>query len=490
MLYQGLPRVSGHDGNKFCFAFLRNNAGGSSIPNFYIYISTLGNTSVDYIVNFDSFPDITGTVEPGEIREVLIDSSLQVLAGDDSSDRRGIIVKAVNEEDHIQVFGFSDSAGTADVFTAVPFRRQQGIEFYDYAQFSSTVPQGNRLSMFVAVNCEDNTDNPTLSVASTTALHRMVTFRFAGGRPVSVPVGGIDSANLFLYETVHLESNPHDLTGFRVSSTNPIGFMAGHACGQIPIESPTCDHMIEQIPPSYTWGYNFISSPLMERISGYVIKIIPRYSETTVTQVCNGTSEIQDIPFDGLEIDISEQVYCCFRTSRPCAVVQFSKGQSVDDALKDTPTNIGDPAMVWLAPVNQYINNVLFYTGFSSTTFPGFTFGEFANVIVPADSFNPQMIRLDSNILMSDENEWTEIFCPMNNSIVCAYGTNVTLSDGNHNITHDSPSGRLTAVVYGWGDQKGYMYPAGFALDPIGGMYPYHMQLTKSKYKHMHIGIR
>ena len=475
LVYQGLPRVSGHDGNKFCFAFLRNDPDSSSIPNFYIYISTLGNTSVDYIVNFDSIPDITGTVEPDEIREVLIDSSLQVFSGDDSSDRRGIIVKAVNEEDHIQVFGFSDSAGTADVFTAVPFRRQQGIEFYDYAQFSSTVQQGKRLSMFVAVICEDNT---ILNIASTTALSGDVTLgnTFLPGRPQHISAGGVNTSSLSVYTTVHLGSNEEDLTGFRVSSTNPVGFMAGHACGQIPVDSPTCDHMIEQIPPSYTWGYNFISSPLTARISGYVIKIIPRYNGTTVTQYCNGTSEMQDIPFDGLEIDISEQVYCCFRTSRPCAVVQFSKGQSVDDDLGNPQENVGDPAMMWLAPVGQFVNYVIFYTGFTSMfTSLGFNLGEFTNVIVTADTFNPQMIRFDGNVLQPNESEWTEIFCPPNNITACAYGRSVTLSgsEGKHSITHDNPSGRLTAVVYGWAALKGYMYPAGFALDPIGGMHIY-----------------
>ena len=454
------------------------NTPGNIDPKFFsIYISTLGNTPVDYIITFDSISNITGTVEPCEIEEISIDSSLEVLAADDVSDRKGIIVKTVNEEDRIQVFGYSDSSGTTDVFTAIPFRKKQEIALYEYAQLSSTVPQNNRLSMFVAVICEDNT---IVNIASTTALSGDVTLgnTFLQGRPQPITAGGVNTLSLSVYTTVHLGSNEEDLTGFRVSSTNPVGFMAGHACGQIPVDRLTCDHMIEQIPPSYTWGYNFISSPLTARISGYVIKIIPRYRGTTVTRHCNGMSEMQvmqDIPFDGLEIDISEQVYCCFRTSRPCAVAQFSKGQSVDDSLKQESEqkNVGDPAMVWLAPVGQFVNYVIFYTGFTSGASPdGFTFGEFANVIVPADSFNPQMIRLDGNLLQPNEREWTEIFCPPNNITACAYGryVNLTGSEGKHNITHDNPSGRLTAIVYGWGNQKGYMYPAGFALDPIGGM--------------------
>ena len=268
---------------------MTNTPGNGDPAYFSIYISTLGNTPVDYIITFDSISNITSTVEPCEIEEILIDNSLQVLVGDVASDRRGIIVKTVNEEDCIQVFGFSDTSGTTDVFTAIPFRRKQEIALYDYAQLSSTIPQNNRLSMFVAVICEDNT---ILNIASTTALSGDVTLSrtFVPGRPQPITAGGIDTLSLSVYTTVHLGSNEEDLTGFRVSSTNPVGFMAGHACGQIPVNSPTCDHMIEQIPPSYTWGYNFISSPLVERDSGYVIKIIPRYSGTTVTRVCNGVS--------------------------------------------------------------------------------------------------------------------------------------------------------------------------------------------------------
>ena len=299
-IVRGVPRIYGHDGNQFCFAFLTNTPGNPDPVDFSIYISTLGNTPVDYIITFDSISNITGTVEPCEIEEISIDRSLQVLAGDVASQRRGIIVKTINEEDRIQVFGFSDTSGTADVFTAIPFRRKQEIELYEYAQLSSTVPQNNRLSMFVAVICENNT---ILNIASTTERSGDVILgnTFLPGRPQPVTAGGINTSPLSVYTTVHLESNPYDLTGFRVSSTNPVGFIAGHACGQIPVDQGTCDHMIEQIPPSYTWGYYFISSPLTRRNSGYVIKIIPRYSGTTVTRHCNGMSEMQvmqDITFD------------------------------------------------------------------------------------------------------------------------------------------------------------------------------------------------
>ena len=81
-------------------------------------------------------------------------------------------------------------------------------------------------------------------------------------------------------------SNQYDFTGFRAISNQPIGFMTGHECTEIQEGEDTCDHIVEQIPPSYKWGYNFFVAPYEER-TGYVFKVWPRYNGTSFKVYCS-----------------------------------------------------------------------------------------------------------------------------------------------------------------------------------------------------------
>ena len=49
-----------------------------------------------------------------------------------------------------------------------------------------------------------------------------------------------------------LRASQNDITGFRATSNQLIGFMTGHECAEIQLDEDICDHIIEQIPPSYT----------------------------------------------------------------------------------------------------------------------------------------------------------------------------------------------------------------------------------------------
>ena len=426
-----------------------------------LYITT--NEPVDIVhfqVTFHNREAINNSVSNNTVAIIEIPSDLALSPS--SITRNGITIRTMNPYHLIVVTGFSDNNDSSDAFLAIPITTYPDISLYQYAQFSVEPLNTNWYSMFALVNCGDDAVVPLLQ--SPTSLSGLLPVRdvyrlFFDSRE-TVEDRPTPLRMMEQYDSLHFESNSLDLSGIIAWADRPFSFIAGHTCGQVDSQNEGCDHMIQQIPPSYTWGYTFYSFPLALQEFGYLIKVVPRYNGTVLSYNCKDIfSEItlNDTVLLSLEpfsVDIEFQLACSITTDRPVGIVQISKG------------DIGDTAMVWLVPVNQYINNVFFYSGFST-----FMFGEFANVIVPVDSFNPQMITLDNSLLQSDENKWTKIYCYPENTIVCAYGINVTLSNGSHIIAHNNPSGRLTAVVYGWGDQKGYMYPAGFALDPIGGMY-------------------
>ena len=416
-------------------------------------------------------------VSPGELLEVTIPESLEIASS--SIDAKTIVVRTVNEDDLLQVFGYSVNDFTADVFLAVPIRRVSGIDAYSYAQFSTSFV--GRESAFAVASCDVDPNVPNSNVATffaTAAGVNPMPFVRAKIRQRGGAIIDQDGANLvgITNFATPFVSDLLDLTGFRVTTTVPSGVTIGHICGQVLSETPTCDYIIEQSPPSYTWGYNFISSGLMRRITGYVIKIVPRHNDTitSVTYICGGdTSETtQVVSIDGLTVDVTESVTCYFRTTRPAAVVQFSRGQQSDDERSRSDDDIGDPAMAWIPPVGQYINRMNFFTGvpiYTQTVVKSYEFGEFINVIVPAEFFNASMIKLNGSAL-SNVN-WTGVSCDQ--SEICAYRSSLQIPNGLHTLQHDNPDGRLSATVYGWGREIGYMYPAGYAMDPIGGIYTF-----------------
>ncbi len=415
--------------------------------------------------------DVAETVMPGQILNISVPTTLEI-SPSSGIDHKTIVVSAVNSNDALQVIGYSDNENTADLFLAVPIRRAAGIESYEYAQFSTMYSQ--RTSAFVVSVCDvdanvasSNTATLFASLSGVTPGPRVRARNTNNGGGELIMGTGSPFLGLMNFDTIYVADNS-DLTGFRVSTTVPSGVMIGHHCGQVPSDIASCDYLIEQSPPSYTWGYHFFVAPLQRRNTGYIVKVIPRYTDVTtiLRYFCEGDSDLTqlDVNIDGSSIDVSAPVNCYFNTTRPSAFVQYAKGQQSDDNLSGIDEDIGDPAMTWIPSVGQYINKVTFITGFD-TDFENYrVLGEYTNVIVPAVYYNSSMIKMDGSIL---SNNWTEVSCFSGE--VCAYSTSVRMQNGIHTISHDNLEGRLSVLVYGWSNQKGYMYPAGYAMAPIGG---------------------
>lgn len=476
LIRTGVPRTYDTFGNRFCFAFMKNNPGVIRLSTLKLFVSTPGKSTVQFVVERiqvgDTDPSSTShSVNPNEVTTVSIPSEAEVKGT--SFLRNTIVVRTVNPDDEVQVLALNDNQDTADYFLAVPIRKQPGITAYDYAQFSSAVVPA-RESMFLVAVCEvDGPGTSPTSLSFTRPATGPTNVRaIRKGRGKSVLIQETDSVlgSLENFDVVLSASGDADLTGFRISSALPSGVMVGHECGQVPGNVVSCDHMIEQAPPSYTWGYNFITVPFAKRLTGYVVKILPRYNATNnmVTYFCEGdlSQTTVTLGHDGWELDVtaSESATCYFETTRPAGAMQYAKGQQGDDIIKGRNEDIGDPAMAWIPPVGQYMNDITFVTG-DVNEFEKFSFGEFINVVVPAEYYNSSMIKLDG-VAISEA--WNEVMCAP--SEVCAYRITKTLTNGVHTLVHENPDGRFTATVYGWSSQKGYMYPAGFAMDPIGGV--------------------
>ena len=155
-------------------------------------------------------------------------------------------------------------------------------------------PPGN--SVLVAIASEDNTQF-TVTLTQNASI-----------------IPGIDtqagtSMNMTLNkrETLFVTSS-HDLTGTHILCDKPAAVFSGHECGNMPANVSFCDHMVEQIPPTATWGREFytISFQAQARDS---FKAISSRKSNTIRWICNdpnGTlvsSERMDFPAAGVAVE-------------------------------------------------------------------------------------------------------------------------------------------------------------------------------------------
>ncbi len=332
--------------------------------------------------------------------------------------------------------------------------RQDDDEDDDFSQASEFLDIEER-SALVIVTTEDNT---TLQITLTQNV-----YLFADDLKDQVPKGKIEAGQPVTIniakkiQTLYLGSD-EDLSGSRVVSDKPIAFFSGHECGTVPSNISYCDHMNEQIPPTATWGKQFITAPLANRTSGDTFKIVASRDNTNVQIRCTSDKSMS-VSLSRGEISqfvLSSDDSCYFMSSQPILLVQFSMSSTLDGVF------LSDPFMIVVPPVEQYRSRYNTHSFRSSVSTKDQIGYYFLNILFPVHTL-PSGIRLNDRNISSSE--ITEIPCPDSEEI-CAYSILVEgVSDSP--ILRHVDNMRINAIVYWYEFRVGYGYFAGMTQRPI-----------------------
>lgn len=377
-----------------------------------------------------------------------------------------------NNYDHSSdagLHGFSEEIHTIEGFTALPCATIPTADVYEY--YAVSVPIGidaiaestsvSPNSSFLIVACHDNTSvtiTPTQSIVNPNHPDRLV----AGGESVTIILNRTQT----LYT-----SSPYDLTGSLIAATAPITLLSGHECGNVPQNVSQCDHMVEQIPPTLNWGMEFLLAPTAGREADDVIKIIASEGDTLIDVSCVGseatlgTTHAQyPITNEGESVSFNKNAthgYCYVLSTKPILVVKFAVGVAADRQIPQK----GDPFMVLIPAISQYLNKMVFATA-QQFQYSSLSLNHFLNIFVPedADVFNSSNILLDDDVVTSD---WVPIPCDARHpGQVCGHTTSVALSGFQvaHRLSHNRPDGKVSGIVYGLDYRESYAYVAGMML--------------------------
>jgi hypothetical protein len=357
------------------------------------------------------------TVTPGQVTPVSLPSSSQLLAAD-GVENKGIHITA---QEDVVVYGLSRIPATTDAYLGLP-TDILGTDYLVLTYKNTNIINGTQLAIVATQNDTAVTITPAVQ---------------AGSHPAGVPFT-LTLNQGQAYQLQSTMSAPADLSGSVITSTKPIAVFGSHQCANIP-EGNTfaCDYIVEQLPPTSTWGKSFVTVPLATRTRGDTFRFLAARNGTEVR--INGSLVATLNRGQLYQTNLATQAH--ITSNEPILVAQYSNGTTYDNVTSD-------PFMMLIPPYEQFLAS---YT--VTTPQSGFV-PNYINVAVPNAAVG--QIRLDGVAVPSSA------FTAIGSSGFSGAQLNVSL--GTHTLTGPLPFG---AFMYGFGPADSYGYPGGMSLAPI-----------------------
>lgn len=417
-------------GTDFWFGFMKNIQ-ETQTTELSVYISSETDATGTVSIPLNGWSE-DFTVSANSYTQVFIPSELGTCSGSGNIENKGIHVTSTEP---ISVFALNYESGSFDASLIYP-TKQLGNKYYILSyptQEFFEIP-----AEFLIVGIKDNTKIKIIPFKNTADGHYAHVPYY-----VTLDQGQTYQVQADLYE-LDFDDTP-DLTGSYITTTgnngNCEGFavFAGAVCAIVPVGwwCAGCDHLYEQVPPTASWGKNFVTVPLKTR-KGDLFRILAAQDSTTVT-INNGTPETVNL--DARKFyEIEKMLEPSYITSnKPILVAQYSHGSSCDNID-------GDPFMVYISPLEQSFKSATFNT-LNST----FILKHYLNIIakttdVPNITLNGISVS-DSFKILSTNNEYSY----------------AQLNINENNYTLVSNAGTV-AYIYGYGNFVSYGCSAGTNL--------------------------
>ena len=243
-------------------------------------------------------------------------------------------------------------------------------------------------------------------------------------------------------------SGSRDLSGTRVSARRDCKKFAvfnGNNLTMVPNNGSDSDCIFEQAMPLTAWGRKFVVTASLGRENNDYVKITSAHDGNEILSNGNYLTTLntgESITFELRRSDKS----CFIEASQSCAVYLYN--HSADDYGYGD----GAPSMVWIAPIEQRINDITFSTFNYDSDDSGHDTDiddHYVNIIVNAE--DTHHVYLDNNLLSSSQFE----------SVNGTSEYRFLRERIEHGAHHLSCANGFNAHVYGFGHAKGYAYLVG-----------------------------
>ena len=209
-------------------------------------------------------------------------------------------------------------------------------------------------SVNILGGCEDST---TITITPTQTVSIPTDAQSSSSSLQFVTSGSDHQITLNKMQTLLIGKRNVDLTGSRIVSNKPLTVISGHECGIVPYvyDWLSCEHLTVNIPPTSTWGQEFLLVPNGGRNVGQYYKVV---KVPTVIHKCNSVTSTQTLTSAGNSFTLlsSSTTYCYVVANKPVLVSNL--------AISSGNENTGDAIISILPSLDQYSNK---YSIFSLT---------------------------------------------------------------------------------------------------------------------------
>ena len=315
----------------------------------------------------------TGKVSVDSPALVILPDNIEPRHGNYSERFKGIHIYSNDDNTPISVVVMSVGYELNAEYLAYPYINM-GLQRYEYYVVSINSWWGDE-SLFLLVGNEDNT---TITIVPTEMINVPADPQNPNSPNITINDGNTYTLTLHLMQTL-LIGALNDLTGTQIISNKPLTVISGHECGVVSDQvwwwnaysniygllrwAGYCDYVIEQIPPTVTWGKTFLLVPFPEASLQHCTKIVASEGETNITQTCNNTlikSIFLTSPGDWNFISpyYDPVTYCTIESDKPILVSQLvSEGHRRSSKYKYSYLH---EILSVIPPIEQYINKVVY----------------------------------------------------------------------------------------------------------------------------------
>ncbi|MBQ4476771.1 MAG: gliding motility-associated C-terminal domain-containing protein [Bacteroidales bacterium] len=238
-----------------------------------------------------------------------------------------------------------------------------------------------------------------------------------------------------------------NLSGTRVIARDckKIAVFNGNNTTQVP-SGNYGDHIYEQAFPTTSWGKKFVITNTLQNASTGRTKDCVRVTASTDNTTIRKNNTLLTTINAGqtyeFQLTATEKA-AYIETSNPCAVYMYLVSQTAGGS------SLGDPSMVWVAPLEQRINNIVFNTFYPNISAANTPSTHIVNIVT--ETATTSQVRLDGSTMTG----WETVSGYPNYSFV-----RKVISHAAHSITTTGGNGFI-AHVYGIGDVVSYAYSVG-----------------------------
>lgn len=398
-------------GTDFWLMFPNNYVGTSNLT---IFITSDVNTSGS--ISGSSFASIPFVVSANTVTAVIVPSALETHTSN-LIDNKGIHITSLDE---ITVYGLNQKPFTTDAYLGLP-TDALGTNYRIMSYQGPAAGLGSAFGIVGTVNGTVVTITPSVT---------------AGVRAAGIPY----TITLDQGQSYYLEVNGiADITGTLVDATQPIGVLGSVVCVNVPTGCGACDHIVEMLPPTPTFGEKFGAVPLAGRdASGDQWRFLASENSTTITM--NGVVQ-SPVLNAGQFMERAISIKSVIESDKPILVAQYAKGLGCSGNIT------GDPFMMMIPSFEQYLSN------YTMTTVSGFN-SHYINILAP----NAVVGTLTLNGVAIPAGSFTAI------GTSGFSGGTIAISAGSHVLNATAPFG---ATIYGWNSFDSYGYGGGQSFSPV-----------------------